>query len=366
MDSTVRSMAEVLVSYSVGVKPGDWVLIQSGMQGERLVTECARAVLKAGGHPTPVFQSEDFLETLLKCGNEDQLTFIAPSTRAMYDLMDVSISISAPVNSRALAGVEAERMVAMRRAQGELLRTRLRRSAAGEARWTVTAFPTHAGAQDAGMSLAEYEAFIFRACLLDRPDPVAAWRALAAEQQRLVDRLDAASELHIVGEGTDLTVGVSGRKWVNSDGHRNFPSGEVFTSPVEESAEGTICFNFPASYGGKDVPDVCLKFQAGTVVDASARQNEEFLLQMLDMDEGSRRLGEVAFGSNYGITAFTKNVLFDEKIGGTMHLALGRSYPETGGVNESSIHWDMVLDLRRSGRVTVDGHPFSLDGRFQV
>jgi len=233
-------------------------------------------------------------------------------------------------------------------------------------RWCGTLFPTYALAQEADMSLSEYEEFVYGAMLLDREDPIAEWRAFSVEQQKKVDYLDKVHEIRIVAEDTDLRMEVGGRKWMNSDGHRNFPSGEVFTGPVEESVNGTIRFTYPGIRGGAAVEDVKLRFENGRLVDASAGRGEELLLGEIDTDEGARYLGEVAIGNNYGIQRFTRNTLFDEKIGGTCHIALGSSYPDTGGKNESAIHWDLVCDLRRGGAVYADGEVIHENGAWLV
>jgi aminopeptidase len=214
------------------------------------------------------------------------------------------------------------------------------------------------------MGLDEFEAFVFGAMYLDEADPVASWRELRDLQGSLIARLSRARTLRVLADGTDLSLSVAGRTWVNSDGRRNMPSGEVFTGPLEDSAEGTVVFDLPSSLGGALVTGVRLRFEAGVVVEAAAEQGEDLLLAQLDADAGARRLGEVGIGTNTKIQRPILHTLFDEKIGGTLHLALGRSYAETGGTNQSSIHWDLITDLRRGGRIELDGEPFQVDGRF--
>ena len=365
-DPRIRKMADVLVNYSTGVKPGQWVVIQGTLLAEPLMTECFRSVLAAGGNPTTVFNSPSVREILLREGADEQLQFVPPSVKIMFEQMDAYIAITAPANTQALSSVNPHRMVLEQQAAGTILETYMRRSVEGELVWTGTAHPTDAAAQDAGMSLTEYQNFIYNASLLSEPDPVAAWEAMGKRQDMLVQWLSPRSEVHVTAPGTDLIVNVGGRTWVNDDGHKNFPGGEVFTGPVEDSAQGQISFTYPGFYSGKEVSGVRLKFDRGVVVDASAETNEAFLHEMLDVDEGARRVGEFAFGTNTGITRFTRSVLFDEKIGGTLHMALGASIPETAGVNKSAIHWDMVTDLRGGGQVTVDGALFSKNGEFQI
>jgi aminopeptidase len=240
-------------------------------------------------------------------------------------------------------------------------------SAAGRKRlrWVGTQFPCQASAQDADMSLRDYADFVFRGGLLHLPNPQMAWRKIRTRQQRVVDHLDRAREVRFVTRnGTDLRVGVAGRKWINCCGANNFPDGEVFTGPIEDATEGQVCYTFPAVHGGREVTDVVLRFKNGRVVDAAASKNEEFLFKMLDQDKGARRLGEIAIGTNYAIRQFTRNTLFDEKIGGTFHAAVGAAYPESGGKNKSALHWDMVCDLRRGGIIEVDGKVISRNGKF--
>ena len=232
-------------------------------------------------------------------------------------------------------------------------------------RWCLTLWPTPALAQQAGMGTAAFAAVVERALFLDRSDPVAAWTGLRERQERLIERLAPARELRNQAEGTDLTLCVQGRTWVNSDGRRNMPSGEVFTGPHEGSAEGRIRYTIPSSPRGTQVSGIELEFRDGEVVAARAERGDDVLQAALETDPGARRLGEIGIGTNTGIDRPVGNILLDEKIGGTVHLALGRSYPETGGVNESVVHWDMICDLRRGGRLTADGEPVVQDGRLR-
>jgi aminopeptidase len=241
----------------------------------------------------------------------------------------------------------------------------MERWSSGALRWCGTLFPTHAHAQDAGMSLCEYEEFVFSAGMLDRDDPAVAWSNLYTELQRIARWLGQHDEIHIVAPDTDLIYRVGGRKWIDASGINNFPDGEVFTSPIESSVNGTVRFSYPAVYGGNEVQDVRLTFRDGKVIEATATHGQAFLNAMLDQDPGARYVGEVAFGMNYGIKRFTRNILFDEKLGGTMHVALGMSIPSTGGQNTSALHWDMVCDLR-AGKVYADGQLCYEAGRFTI
>jgi aminopeptidase len=246
------------------------------------------------------------------------------------------------------------------------METSMRRAAEDSYRWALTLFPTHAYASEAGMSLPAYEDFYYAACLALDGDPVTAWQRQSEEVRRLTDWIQGREEIRIQAKGTDITLGVAGRNWIACVGEHNMPDGEFFTGPVEDAVNGTICFSFPASYGGRTVSGVCLRFENGKVVDATADQGEEFLIEMLDTDPGARRLGELGIGTNFGIARGTKEILLDEKIGGTVHLAVGMAYPQTGGTNNSAVHWDMVCDLREGGSITADGDELQRDGKFLV
>jgi aminopeptidase len=272
--------------------------------------------------------------------------------------------IEGAANTKSLSAIDPTRQALVERSRAELRDRYLERALSGELRWVLSAYPTNAGAQDAEMSLAEYEEFIYGAAFLDDGDPVARWRAFSEQLHRVVDFLSTKEELRIVTEGTDLTVAVGGRTWIPADGHENFPDGEVFTAPHETSAEGEIRFTYPAVFRGRQVDDVRLRFHEGEVVEATAARGQSFLEEMIGVDDGARRLGELAFGLNDAISTFTRNILFDEKLGGTMHLALGTAYPECGGTNRSALHWDMICDLRSGSEVYADGELVYRDGRF--
>jgi aminopeptidase len=280
-------------------------------------------------------------------------------------VIDCSIGIWGDENTKALSNVNPKRMSIMQGARKPIMEVFFKRAAEGSLHWTGTQFPCQAAAQDAEMSLSEYEDFVFNAGLLNEPDPVASWQRISQRQQKLVDFLDGKSDYHVfAANGTDVRMSLAGKKWINCDGHENFPDGEVFTGPVLNSVNGTIHFSFPAVHHGREVHDVMLKFKDGKVVDASASKGEDFLISMLDMDGGSRFLGECAIGTNFQIKHYTKNTLFDEKIGGTVHFALGAGYPETGNSNQSGLHWDMVVDLRNGGFIEIDGTKINIDGKF--
>ncbi len=364
MNGPLDRLAHVLVDYSTEVRPGQLVLIESPPAAAPLVRAIYERVLEVGGHPQTRITPEGATELLLERGTDAQLDWVNPARAEDYERADVRIVLEADTNTRGLSNVDPARLARAGRAREPLRNRYLERAAAGELRWSITLFPTNAAAQDAEMSLAEYERFVYGAGKLDSEDPVGDWRAFGDELRRLAEWLGAKSELRVVSNGTDLTLGVEGRTWIPCDGKENFPDGEVFTGPVETSVEGEIHFSYPASFQGRMVEDIRLRFSGGEVVEASADRGQDFLDGMLGMDDGARRVGEFAFGLNDAITEFTKNTLFDEKIGGTVHLALGKAYPESGGTNQSALHWDLVCDLRSGSEVYADGELVYRDGRF--
>jgi aminopeptidase len=366
IEPRLSTWAKALAGYSVEVKPGQSVAILGETPGEPLLRAIFAEVVARGGNPFVVPSFTGLSAVLMASGNDAQLAYLNPVERFVRAEADVVINVLAESNTKAMSGVDPIRQQFFRKSRTELIHEFTRRSAEGLMDWTLTLYPTDAYAQDAGMSTADFAEFVHRACKLDAPDPVAAWKTLAAEQQRLIDWLAGKAEIHLRGPDTDLRLSVTGRTWINADGRKNFPDGEIFTGPVEDSAEGHVRFSFPVVTSGREVVDVRLRFAAGKVVDASAAQNEEYLHRVLDTDPGARYLGEFAFGTNFDIARFTKNILFDEKIGGTVHMAVGEGYPETGSTNQSAVHWDLICDLRQGGEVDVDGQPFMRDGRFVV
>ncbi|MBA2361407.1 MAG: aminopeptidase [Actinobacteria bacterium] len=363
-DSEHRRLADVLVGYSTAVQPGDVVRIEPFGRASPLARELYASVLRAGGHPAVHLAVDEVDEIVLKEGTAAQVEWIPPDQERHLTTGDVWIVIDAPANTRRLTGVDTERMAQQLTARGPLQSRYLERSAAGQFRWLICGYATEASAQDAGMSLRQFEQVLHRAAFLDADDPVAAWKRFAERLEQAGSFLEGVSELRIVGEDTDLRMEVQGRTWIRSKGLRNFPDGEVFTGPVEESVEGTIRFSFPAMRRGRQADEVRLRFEGGEVVEATARRGEDFLREMIALDDGARRVGEFAFGMNDAVGQYTGNLLLDEKIGGTVHLALGRSVPGTGGVNQSGLHWDIVCDLRHGGEAYADGDLVYRDGRF--
>jgi len=365
-DPRVNTVAKILVDYSVEVKPNQLVRISGGPEGAPLILAVYQKVLERGAHPFLQVEPEEAEDLFYTYAKDAQLDYVPPFMKEVIEQIDAGIGIWTDVNTKQLTNADpakqSRRGVAMRPLRDRLLE----RAAKKELRWSGTVHPIQAFAQDAEMSLREFEDFVYEACLVHEPDPINAWKKVSKEQQRLVDWLNKARQIHVVGPDTDLKLEVTGRKWINCDGHENFPDGEIFTGPIEESLNGHIRYTYPACLHGHEVEDVRLQFKEGKVVKATAGKNEQFLLKMLESDEGAKFVGEFAFGTNFGIQRFTKNTLFDEKIGGTIHLALGLGYPESGSKNRSAIHWDMVCDLRKGGEVRVDGTLFLKDGKILI
>jgi aminopeptidase len=365
-DQRVERMADVLVDYSMEIKKDDLVAIHGSYVAEPLMLALYQRCLERGAHPVLRATLPAAQPLLYRFAQEHQLDYVWETEKWLNENLDVSFTILSEINTRQLTKIDHSKQVRRSLARKDLLDRWFERSAAGEARWNVTLFPTDAFAMDAEMSLAEYEDFFYGACLVNEDDPVAEWKKVAEVHQKLIDWMDGRNEVHIEGEGTDLILEVGGRIWLPADGKENFPDGEIFTGPIENKTRGHVSFSYPAIYGGVGVEGIRLDFEGGRVVDASAQKNEDFLIKTLDTDPGARVLGEIGIGTNFGISDFSGEILLDEKIGGTVHLAVGAAYPESGGTNESAVHWDMVCDLRRGGRISVDGDVLVEEGRFLV
>jgi len=364
-DPRYDKLADVLVRYSTAVKPGDLVRLAGPPVGRPLLVSLYRAVLAAGGYPHVQMIPDECAELKLLHGTPEQLKFEDPLDLHMVERIDVSISLWGQDNTKSLSGADPARQALASQSRKRIMARFMERAARGELRWVGTQAPCHAAAQDAHMSLGAYEQFVLEAGLVHLDDPATAWREISRRQQQMVDYLNQRREVRFVTpQGTDLTVAVEGRQWVNCDGHENFPDGEVFTGPIEDATQGTVVYSFPAVHGGHEVEGIRLEFRDGKVVDATAARGLEYLTAMLDQDAGARILGEIALGTNYAVRQFTRNTLFDEKIGGTFHAAVGAAYPETGGKNQSGLHWDMVCDLRHGGQVFADGELINENGLF--
>ncbi|MBN1679035.1 MAG: aminopeptidase [Anaerolineae bacterium] len=359
-------LARVLTEYCRPVQKGDLVMITSTTEAEPLILALYEAVLKRGGNPVVRLQLPGLTELYMTHATEEQFDFLDPSLMTLVNAADVYLYVDAPTNTKAMATFDAERLARLQQGRRPYIERYLERCADDDLRWNITAWPTQAAAQDAEMGLLAYSEFMVHAFGLDRDDPVAYWTAFRDRQARLVDWLAGKEHAEVRGPGIDLAFNFAGRTWINSHGVRNFPDGEIFTSPVEDSVNGSVAFNLPSVYGGRELGGVRLELKDGVVVEASAAKDEAYLLSQLHIDAGARRLGEFAIGTNEGIDRFTRSILFDEKMGGTIHMALGESIAVAGGVNKSAIHWDMVHAMRDGGEILIDGELFYQNGAFVV
>jgi aminopeptidase len=364
IDSRIEKLAKLCVQYSVDVKPKEKVLIRGNVAALALIKEVYKKCLQAGAHPI-IMPSLDLEYIFFRHAKEHQLKFVSPLEKFSTENIDVGINVYCEPNPKRLTNIDPEKIGTYRASKKEIMEIFLRRVAERKLRWVLLPYPINDQAQEAAMSLEEYEDFVFNSCLVDRKDPVIEWKKIHKHQEEICEFLNRVSKIHILGEDTDLLLDVKNRKWINCSGKLNMPDGEVFTGPVENSANGTIRFTYPGIVAGREVEDITLAFEDGKVVRATAAKGDELLQQMLKI-KGAVRIGEAAIGTNYGITQFTKNMLFDEKMGGTIHIALGASYPESGGLNKSAVHWDIVKDMKKEGEIYADNKLFYKNGKFLI
>ena len=364
VDPRIEELANLCVHYCVDVKPKEKVLIQGSELAFPLMHEIYKKCLQSDAYPH-IMANLDIAYTFYKYAKEHQLKFVSPFEKFITENTDVRISIYCELNPKRLTNIDPARIKISAASRRELSEIFYKRVAEGKLRWTALPYPINAQAQEASMSLEEYEDFVYTSCLVDRKDPIAGWKKIHQEQEKICEFLNRIGEICIVGEDTNLTFNVKGRTWINCSGKENMPDGEVFTAPIENSANGTIRFTFPGIVSGREVEDITFTFKDGKVVKASAAKGDELLQQILKI-EGADRIGEASIGTNYAITRFTKNMLFDEKMGGTIHMALGNSYPESGGINKSAIHWDILKDMKKNGEIYADGKLFYKNGKFLI
>jgi aminopeptidase len=368
-DSRVDNFAKVLVEHSARIVPGDRVLIEGTTAAEPLIRELYIQILEQGGIPHPMVSIPGMMpfsqdEMYLTYAKDTQLDFVPTFYKIAYDQFESRIRIHSATNTRGTTSIDPAKAQRRGKALSSITEAQMRRGAEGKFKWVTTLYPTDAYAQDASMSLKEYEDFVFNAVHAQEADPIAYWNSTAAEQQKAIDWLSNKSQVVMRGPNVDLTLSIQGRTFMNSTGTHNMPDGEIFTGPVEDSVNGWVKFTYPAIYGGVAVEGAELTFNRGRVEVAVAEKNQAYLIKMLESDEGARHVGEYAIGTNFDINRFTGNILFDEKIGGTFHMALGAGYPETGSHNKSSIHWDMICDLRTDSEILADGELFYKNGEF--
>lgn len=364
-DARIEKLAKVIVNYSLELKPGQTFWLRTSPLAEELNLAVYEEAVKVGTHVLVDQIMPGAEEIFFTYASDEQLDYVFPTHRTIVETFDASLYVQALHNSRSLSGIEGARIARARKAGADLTATMLQRAAGGEHRWCVTVYPTHAMAQDANMSLSDYREFVYNAGLLNADDPVAFWKEEGRKQTELAKWLKGRDRAVLKGSDVDITLSIKDRTFEISDGKYNFPDGEIFTSPVEDSVNGWIRFKYPAIYDSQEVADIELWFENGRVVKEKAAKNQELLTSLLNTDTGARTLGEWGIGTNYGIQRFSKNMLFDEKIGGTIHFAVGLGFSECGGKNESGLHWDMLCDMAES-EITVDGDLFYENGKFVI
>ena len=370
-DPHIKNFAKVLVERCTSVEPGDRILIEATTAAEPLVRELYIQILEKDGHPHPLLQLPDMFfptheDLLLMHGKDSQIDFVPTFQKLAYDQFEGRIRVHSATNTRSQTSIDASRLQRRGKSTGVITETQMRRGAEGKFKWVTTLYPTDAYAQDAEMNFEQYSDFVFRAVHANEDDPIAYWKKVENDQQAAVDFMGGKNQVVLRGPNVDLTLSVKGRTFVNSCGTCNMPDGEIFTGPVEDSVNGWVKFTYPAIYQGVAVEGAELTFSDGKVTQARADKNQNFLLKMLESDAGARYLGEFAIGTNFEIDRFTGQILFDEKIGGSFHMALGAGYPESGSLNQSAIHWDMICDLRQDSEIRVDGELMYRDGRFVI
>ncbi len=367
MSKLWEKYAKVLVDYSVKVQKGELTVIRTDSYlSQPLVKEIYKQVLLKGAYPVVRMGVEGLNEVYIKNATDEQLEYIDPMTEIEYEKAKNLISIGAPLNLKNMARLDSKKLAKRSSVMKHLSEKMLKRAADGELKWVIADFPTNALAQEAKMSLEEYTEFLIKSCYLHEEDPVSKWIEIGEKQEKIADYLNKKSKIRIVGDKTDITFNVAGRIWKSCAGECNFPDGEVYTSPVEDSANGQIYFDFPQLYRGNEAQKVLLILKDGKVIDAKAEKGEDFLNNMLDMDEGSRFVGEIAIGTNDMIQDVTGNILFDEKIGGSIHMAVGASYPDTGGKNVSGLHWDLIKNMKNGGQIFADDELIYENGKFLI
>lgn len=366
MDPRTSKLADILVNYSLEVKSGEWVVINADASATPLVKEIVRNILEAGGNPTVLLSDVRISEAQLRFASNEHLQWVSPISELVYEKADATISILGNENTRSLSGIDPKKQATRAAANRNLSKRFMQRAADGEVNWVVAQYPCPAYAQESDMSLRDYADFVYGATFADKSDPVSKWQAFHDRQERLIDWLKGRDKMLVRGPNIDLALSIKDRIFINADGKNNMPDGEIFTGPIEDSVSGWVRFNYPAIRGGMEVDNVEFQFYGGKVSKATAGKNQDYLLTQLNTDAGARFLGEFAIGTNYGIRQFSKNILFDEKIGGTLHMAVGAGYPETGSRNESAIHWDFICDMRADSEITVDGELFYKNGEFLI
>lgn len=366
MTPILQKYAQLLVNYSLSVQPGERVYVQSTTLAEPLIREVYREILRAGGIPHIQMDMRDQDTIRLQESNAEQLAYVDPVYQKAMTEFECYLHIRAPFYSRSTQSIPSQAAKQSRAAHLPYRQRYSERTAALELKRSLCEYPTLAHAQNAGLSLEQYADFIYRACHLFEDDPQAQWETVSRNQQHIVDYLNQREHIRYVGEGIDIEFSTKGRTWINSDGKTNMPSGEVYTAPVDDSVNGTIHFSYPSMFRGQEVEGITLWVKDGWVERWEAKKGKELLDRIFQIDEGARRFGEAAIGTNYHIQTPVKNILFDEKIGGSVHMAVGQAYIQNGGTNTSAIHWDMIANMKDGGQIFADDELIYESGEFLI
>lgn len=356
--------AAMLVNYSLDLQPGETLLIETTPLSQELCLLVYKEAIKAGAHPYISIELPGAKEIFLETATDIQLMYVTPVYKFMYENFDAYIYIHAPANTRSLSNIDPIRIQTANKAFVDKAKSILfSRIDSKQMKWCYTSFPTQALAQEADMGIEEYKKFVFESCKLLESESKKSWEQLSQKQKELCEWLNGKSKVTLRGPNIDLKMSIKDRSFINDDGKQNFPGGEIYTSPVENSTNGWVRFSYSAIFENREIIDVELWFENGKVIREKATKGQTFLTEILNSDDGARRVGELGIGTNYGIKRFTKNMLYDEKIGGTIHIAMGHGFPEIGGTNVSAIHWDMLCDMSE-GEILVDGEVFYKNGKF--
>ena len=365
-DARVEKLAQILVDHSAEVKPGDRVAIEATTAADPLVRALCATILERGGDPHLLLELPDQKEILFAHAKDEQLDAIPTFRKLAYDQFESRINIHSETNPRALSSADPARQRRRQKASASIMEAQMRRGADRSFKWVTTLYPTEGYAIEAEMSLSNFEDFVYHACHADQADPVAYWNKVETSQKKIIERIEGHDQVVLRGPNVDLSLSIKGRTFLNAAGKNNMPDGEVFSGPVEDSLNGFVRYSYPAIYSGVLVEGVELTFSEGKVTKALAEKNQPFLLEMLESDAGARYVGEFAIGTNYEIDRFSHNILFDEKLGGSFHMAPGAGYPETGSKNKSVIHWDMICGMQKDAEILLDGEVVYKNGKFVI
>ncbi len=363
-----EKLAKIVVEYSLEIEKGHTVFITGPSLAKDLFQALNKEIILVGAHPLIVPGIDGIRVTFFKYASDEQLKYVSKTEELIFKEFDRLIEIRADFNTRRFSNVDSKKLstfmgVPKRR---ELREIQDKRTLKGEFKWIVLAYPCNAYAQEANMDLISYADLVYKSLFLDKENPIDYWRKIQKKQDLIIDYLNNIKEIRVIGEDTDLLLSVEGRKWINCCGERNLPDGEIYTGPVEDSINGHIRFTYPGIYMGKEVEDIYLEFKDGEVIKATALKGEDILQEILKI-ENAKRLGEFAIGTNYGIKKFTKNMLFDEKLGGTLHCTLGLGFEKTGSTNKSAIHWDILKDMKTPGsKIIADNKVIYEEGKWKI